>query len=43
MEMMTGTYTIQVLFNPQWPGSVTYVTPPTVALDQWTLRSHDSS
>jgi hypothetical protein len=43
ITLPAGTYTIQVLFNPQWPGTVTYVTPPTVALDQWTLRSHDSS
>ncbi|KAJ7085693.1 chondroitin AC/alginate lyase [Mycena belliarum] len=43
ISLPAGTYNLQVLFNPQWPGDVTYVTPPSVALDQWTLRSHDSS
>ncbi|KAJ7461528.1 chondroitin AC/alginate lyase [Mycena latifolia] len=43
ISLPAGTYNLQVLFNPQWPGDVTYVTPPSVALDQWTLRSHDGS
>ncbi|KAJ7929313.1 chondroitin AC/alginate lyase, partial [Mycena leptocephala] len=43
IDLPAGTYNLQVLFNPQWPGSVNYVTPPSVSLDQWTLRSHDSS
>ncbi|KAJ7726399.1 heparinase II/III family protein [Mycena metata] len=43
ISLPAGTYTLQVLFNPQWPGSVNYVTPPTVAIDSWSLRSHDSS
>jgi len=43
IDLPAGTYTLEVLFNPQWPGSVTYVTPPSVALDQWTLTSHNSS
>ncbi|KAF8205709.1 heparinase II/III family protein [Mycena galopus ATCC 62051] len=43
IDLPAGTYNLQVLFNPQWPGSVSYVTPPAVALDSWTLRSHDSS
>ncbi|KAJ7749532.1 chondroitin AC/alginate lyase [Mycena maculata] len=43
ISLPAGTYTLEVLFNPQWPGSVNYVTPPSVALDQWTLTSHDSS
>ncbi|KAJ7492779.1 chondroitin AC/alginate lyase [Mycena latifolia] len=43
ISLPAGTYNLQVLFNPQWPGDVTYVTPPSVALDQWTLRSHDAS
>ncbi|KAJ7161507.1 chondroitin AC/alginate lyase [Mycena crocata] len=42
IDLPAGTYNLQVLFNPQWPGDVTYVTPPSVALDQWSLRSHDS-
>lgn len=38
-----GTYNLQVLFNPQWSGmsSSDFVTPPSVALDDWTLTSHD--
>ncbi|KAJ7069624.1 chondroitin AC/alginate lyase [Mycena amicta] len=42
ISLPAGSYTLQVLFNPQWPGNVNYVTPPTVAIDQWSLRSHDS-
>jgi hypothetical protein len=40
--MSIGTYNLQVLFNPQWKDSTTFVTPPSVDLDNWTLRSHDS-
>ncbi|KAF7363785.1 hypothetical protein MSAN_01036400 [Mycena sanguinolenta] len=45
IDLPAGTYNLQVLFNPQWPSSdgVNYVTPPSVALDSWTLRSHDNS
>ncbi|KAJ6490637.1 chondroitin AC/alginate lyase [Mycena vitilis] len=43
IDLPAGTHNIQVLFNPQWPGPVNYVTPPSVNLDQWSLRSHDSS
>ncbi|KAJ7102093.1 heparinase II/III family protein [Mycena belliarum] len=43
ISLPAGTYNLQVLFNPQWPGDVSYVTPPSVALDQWSLRSHDGS
>ncbi|KAJ6525485.1 chondroitin AC/alginate lyase [Mycena vulgaris] len=42
IDLPAGTYNLQVLFNPQWPGNVDFVTPPFVALDSWTLRSHDS-
>jgi hypothetical protein len=37
-----GTTTIQVLFNPQWPGlsSSDYINPPNVTLSSWTLTSH---
>lgn len=37
-----GTYDIQVLFNPQWSGmsSSDFVTPPSVALSDWSLTSH---
>ncbi|GJE85790.1 hypothetical protein PsYK624_018690 [Phanerochaete sordida] len=38
-----GQYTLQVLFNPQWSGmsSSDFVTPPSVALGQWSLTSHN--
>jgi len=37
-----GTYNLQVLFNPQWPGmsASSFVTPPEVDLDSWSLTSH---
>jgi hypothetical protein len=40
--MPGGTYQIEVLFTPQWPGVSTseYVTPSSVALDNWSLTSH---
>ncbi|KAM0750669.1 hypothetical protein T439DRAFT_289176 [Meredithblackwellia eburnea MCA 4105] len=39
----TGRQSVQVLFNPQWHdfNSNSYVTPPTVALDSWTVTSHE--
>lgn len=38
-----GTYSLQVLFNPQWPGmsASDFVTPPNVPVSQWSLHSHD--
>lgn len=38
-----GPYTLEVLFNPQWPGmsSSDFVTPKSVALKDWTTTSHD--
>ena len=44
ISLDAGTYSLQVLFNPQWPGmaSSDFVTPPQVALDSWTLTSHNS-
>lgn len=36
-----GTKSIQVLFNPQWDGVSDFKTPPSVALDDWTLTSHN--
>lgn len=38
-----GTYSLQVLFNPQWPGMAAsdYKTPPAVPLDNWSLTSHN--
>lgn len=37
-----GNYTLEVLFNPQWPGmsSSSYVQPNSVPLSQWSLTSH---
>ena len=43
ISLPAGTYNLQVLFNPQWSGmsSNDFVTPKTVALDNWSLTSHD--
>ncbi|KLO20764.1 hypothetical protein SCHPADRAFT_863609 [Schizopora paradoxa] len=43
IDMPAGTYNLQVLFNPQWPGmsSSDFQTPPSVALADWTLTSHN--
>ena len=43
INLPSGTYSLQVLFNPQWDGmsASDFVSPPSVALDSWTLRSHD--
>ncbi|KAI5124148.1 hypothetical protein M0805_000958 [Coniferiporia weirii] len=43
MDLPAGEYTLEVLFNPQWPGmsSSDFQTPPNVALADWTLTSHD--
>ncbi|KAG2014283.1 heparinase II/III family protein [Coprinopsis cinerea AmutBmut pab1-1] len=37
-----GSYTLSVLFNPQWEGMSAgdYVTPAVVPLDDWSLTSH---
>lgn len=45
ISLPAGTYTLEVLFNPQWPGMSTsdFVTPPSVSLASWSLNSHDSS
>ncbi|KAL8292314.1 hypothetical protein RQP46_001780 [Phenoliferia psychrophenolica] len=42
IDIPTGQQTVQVLFSPQWPGlaSTDYVTPPTVAIADWSLTSH---
>ncbi|KAI0778396.1 chondroitin AC/alginate lyase [Trametes elegans] len=44
ISLPAGEYSLQVLFNPQWEGmsSGDFVTPPSVAIDQWSLKSHDS-
>jgi len=38
-----GTFSLQVLFNPQWTGmsASSFVTPPNVPLGSWTLASHN--
>jgi len=36
-----GTYNLQVLFNPQWDSSTTFVTPSSVDLANWSLISHN--
>jgi len=43
ISLAAGTNTIQVLFNPQYSGlsASDYVTPPSVALDNWSLTSHN--
>ncbi|KAF8893247.1 chondroitin AC/alginate lyase [Mucidula mucida] len=40
IQLDAGTLDIQVLFNPQWDG-VSLVTPPSVALADWSVTSHD--
>jgi hypothetical protein len=44
ITLPAGTYSIQVLFNPQWSGMAAgdFKTPPSVSLDKWTLTSHDN-
>ncbi|KAJ7286306.1 chondroitin AC/alginate lyase [Mycena rebaudengoi] len=42
VDLPAGSYTLQMLFNPQWPGNVNFVTPKSVTLDNWSLTSHDS-
>jgi hypothetical protein len=45
ISLPAGTYTLEVLFNPQWPGmsASDFVTPPSVSLASWSLNSHDSN
>ncbi|KAH8119950.1 hypothetical protein DFH11DRAFT_1721846 [Phellopilus nigrolimitatus] len=42
IDLPAGSYTLEVLFNPQWPGmsSGDFQTPSQVALSDWTLTSH---
>ena len=44
ISLPAGTFTLEVLFNPQWPGmsESDFVTPPSVSLASWSLTSHDS-
>jgi hypothetical protein len=41
ISMDAGTYSLQVLFSPQWNDGTPSVTPPSVAFADWTLTSHD--
>lgn len=43
IDLPAGSQTLQVLFSPQWPGmsSSDFVTPPSVALADWSLTSHN--
>ncbi|KAF9074466.1 hypothetical protein BDP27DRAFT_1317138 [Rhodocollybia butyracea] len=41
ISMNAGTYSLQVLFSPQWKDGTPSVTPPSVAFADWTLTSHD--
>ncbi|THH33428.1 hypothetical protein EUX98_g732 [Antrodiella citrinella] len=45
INMAAGTKSLQVLFNPQWPGMAAsaFQTPPSVPVASWTLESHNSS
>ena len=45
INLPAGTYSLQVLFNPQWDGmsASDFQTPPSVPIDSWTLTSHSSS
>jgi hypothetical protein len=36
-----GSMHTEVLFNPQWSGKKDYVTPSSVALGSWDLKSHN--
>ena len=42
INIPSGTNSIQVLFNPQWPGtnSNSFITPNNVPVSQWSLASH---
>lgn len=42
IEMNAGTYSLEVLFSPQWNDGTTSVTPPSVALADWSLTSHNT-
>jgi hypothetical protein len=43
IDLPAGTYSLQVLFNPQWAGmsSSDFVTPPSVPVNSWSLTSHN--
>lgn len=43
VTLPAGQYTLEMLFNPQWPGmkDSDFVTPPSVNIDSWSLTSHN--
>lgn len=43
INLPAGSYSLQVLFNPQWDGmsASDFVTPPSVPVDNWSLTSHN--
>jgi len=43
ISLPAGTYTLEVLFNPQWPGmsASDFITPPSIPLASWSLTSHE--
>ena len=44
INLPAGSYSLQVLFNPQWSGmsDSDFKTPPAVAIDDWSLTSHNN-
>ncbi|KDQ14441.1 hypothetical protein BOTBODRAFT_159293 [Botryobasidium botryosum FD-172 SS1] len=44
IKMAAGTYSLQVLFNPQWSdlSASQYKTPPAVPIGSWSLTSHNN-
>ena len=44
IDLPAGSYSLQVLFNPQWPdmSASDFKTPPSVQLSDWTLTSHNN-
>jgi hypothetical protein len=42
IKLAAGTHSLQVLFNPQWPGmsDSDFKTPGSVPIDNWSLTSH---
>ncbi|KAM5533968.1 hypothetical protein V8D89_012393 [Ganoderma adspersum] len=44
ISLPAGSYSLQVLFNPQWSGmsGSDFKTPPAVSIDDWSLTSHNN-
>jgi hypothetical protein len=40
IKLAAGTYSLQVLFNPQWQGFNSFITPDAVPIDKWSVTSH---